>query len=756
MSDSVPASLPAGAYFSWKTRQFGVYTPSYEDGLGSVVGYFAHDCPPHDTYSMTNEEARATLAQLYRIDWLGVEATAIRVLDGSGDVVVLPPGWTDRMLDDPNFRLTPAEQGNRLKPVNPVKLTEPMLTEVRNLLLANKYMDAIRQIRHVLGLNLSDALATLKETFGFQIGTRLDRQEDGSVVVRQPRLMTNVEVTHASLDAGGRMSLGVRYVQDDRPTPRVLGGPEHGYTLVMPSLTSATGTRSLALTEIDDVFNTLAKEARAVGDDAEAPSGTLAWLVERDARLAAVEDAFMVVNELAPSSDWLRDFRFAMDDADSVAELRKVQDRAVEELTRQHREAGRQLLLPGFVHAIVADRAEPERKNCATCSHAGPFTCDLLGSMRSEALTWRTSNTTGDGCPGWEGLQEFSGFQTPSAPAQPTAEVFGETQPDWLPEDWNLRDGVYEGPEGRVYLNPDGQVVATGPARSHRDEDEAAVNRAAHYHEMKTLILALAHPDRVTPPPVIDLDAPLTECPTCGGELKREHFEAHGKDPEAWSVYCQNKSCQWMLERDGSPITTRACIGDLDKHPGLRDQVLRVLEATRYQPTFQGLRDLRSDGFLQELNRLVLHPAGLALALVETEGGRVVDVIINRSPDQSGWGFCPEPDDLDFQTKAANVAREIEARKAARLQDPDLRAVIESVPGGGPSWETATRIAPPTPGQAAHDFGQAVQDMTSAYHAIVKQAEKFLVPNDEPNASPQALHAHDVAKSILDVAWTKG
>lgn len=44
----------------------------------------------------------------------------------------------------------------------------------------------------------------------------------------------------------------------------------------------------------------------------------------------------------------------------------------------------------------------PLRRNCATCLHAGSFTCDLMGSMRSEALTWRASNTTGDGCPGWE------------------------------------------------------------------------------------------------------------------------------------------------------------------------------------------------------------------------------------------------------------------------------------------------------------------------------------------------------------------
>jgi hypothetical protein len=384
-----------------------------------------------------------------------------------------------------------------------------------------------------------------------------------------------------------------------------------------------------------------------------------------------------------------------------------------------------------------------------------------MGAMRSEALTWRASNTTGDGCPGWDGLQEFAGFQTPSAPAQPTTAVFGETQPDWLPEGWTLRDGVYEGPEGRVFVNPDGQVVATGPARTHRDDDEAHANRAAHYHEMKALILALAHPDRVTPPPVIDLDAPLTECPACGGELTTEHFEADGDAAEEWSVQCADLECLWSWEgASGLPITARDFIGKLNTHPRLRDQVLRVLETTRYQPAFTGMRDLRSDGFLQELNRLVLHPAGLALALVETEGGRVVDVIVQRSPDQSGWGFCPEPDDLDFQAKAANVAREIEARKAARLTDPDLRAVIEPVPGGGPTWETATRVSladdPAGPGRAAQDFGEAVQNVFASYRAIVEQAEGFLVPDNEPNANPRALHAHDVAKTILDAARKRG
>lgn len=306
MSNTAPSPLSAGAYFSWKTRQFGQYIPPQ---CGDEFGYFV----PDYAFRMSEAEAQATLAQIYRIDWLGVEATAVQILDGSGDVVVLPPGWTDRMLDDPNFRLTPTEQVERLKPVNP--------------------------------------------------------KPDGSV----------------------------------------------------------------------------------------------------------------------------------------------------EEMTRRHREAG--LPAPPNAPEALSTTPPPLRRNCATCLHAGPFTCDLMGSMRSEALAWRNTNTTGTGCPGWE---------------------------------------------------------------------EAVV--------------------RVT-----------------------------------------------------------------------------VIKA----PTFEGLAELRAGGFLQELNRLVLHPAGLALGLVESDDGQVVDVVVKRTDDPTGWAFLPADEGLeDFKAKAASVAAAILERRDGRLRDPDLGAVIEPVPGNDPRWET--------------------------------------------------------------------
>lgn len=43
--------------------------------------------------------------------------------------------------------------------------------------------------------------------------------------------------------------------------------------------------------------------------------------------------------------------------------------------------------------------------NCQTCLHGGAYACNLLGSMRSEALAWRNTNTTGTGCPGWEAVR---------------------------------------------------------------------------------------------------------------------------------------------------------------------------------------------------------------------------------------------------------------------------------------------------------------------------------------------------------------
>ena len=195
-----------------------------------------------------------------------------------------------------------------------------------------------------------------------------------------------------------------RHTADWKTYPLTLDTPTlTSLSLTMPSPTRPSGVRSLGLEEIDAVFDVLDQERRQTGENLEDYADTLAWMRLEVARLDAFESAFLVVNELCPPSDWLRALKAASPDPDALAEL---------------------------VQRATAARAEKDvagaedRHNCQTCAHGGRFTCNLFGSMRSEALTWRASNTTGDGCPGWEGKPTGEGFQTPSAPAQPSQALF--------------------------------------------------------------------------------------------------------------------------------------------------------------------------------------------------------------------------------------------------------------------------------------------------------------------------------------------
>ncbi len=269
------------------------------------------------------------------------------------------------------------------------------------------------------------------------------------------------------------------------------------------------------------------------------------------------------------------------------------------------------------------------RRHCQTCAHAGAYTCDLLGSMRSEALTWRTKNTTGDGCPGWEAKAETV--------------VEEEIRPDWLPDGWTYRLGAYNGPDGcKVFMHGNGTVDAWGPRRGQPDDDASELQK-------KAMVLALAHPE-------------------------------------------------WVLN----------------------------------PPTFFGLAHLKADGFLQELNRLVLHPAGRALGFTLDDDGRVIDVWVNPSDDPAGWAFIPDDDDAEFQANAANVARETEARRRARLADPDLGSVVELVPGDGPRWESVAMFGGP------------------ADHAeLRRRAESWLLTDSAVDVTPYENGAHDAAMHIL-------
>lgn len=209
------------------------------------------------------------------------------------------------------------------------------------------------------------------------------------------------------LDVSGRLRLmsPASEILDEIREVRKVAPSLLGATLTMPSPTRPSGVRSLDLEEIDAVFNLLDQERRQTGEDLEAPSETLAWMRLELARLDVFESAFLVVNELCPPSDWLRDLKAASHDPDALVEL------------VQRATAAR-------VQKDVARVEVGDRHNCHTCAHGGQFACNLLGAMRSEALTWRASNSTGDGCPGWEGKAMGEGFQAPSAPAQPSIALF--------------------------------------------------------------------------------------------------------------------------------------------------------------------------------------------------------------------------------------------------------------------------------------------------------------------------------------------
>lgn len=75
-----------------------------------------------------------------------------------------------------------------------------------------------------------------------------------------------------------------------------------------------------------------------------------------------------------------------------------------------------------------------------------------------------------------------------------------------------------------------------------------------------------------------------------------------------------------------------------------------------HEQDYMSVRQFRDEGYLQEVNRMVLHPVGLALAAVlEEDALRVVD---DRS-DPGGTIYDPA---LDLEPKARLVGREFASR----------------------------------------------------------------------------------------------
>lgn len=392
---------------------------------------------------------------------------------------------------------------------------------------------------------------------------------------------------------------------------------------------------------------------------------------------------------------------------------------------------------------------EMERASVGSRTTIGGLEVDTEADERLDAMMarhtagWKTHPLVLEG--------DGSGFTPPTAPAVPSPALFDADRPDWLPEGWTHRLGDYTGPKGeRVFTHAGRHAVAWGSTH-------ASMSACVEWTEQdkRALVMALADPWRVTGPGVegqagpgvaaLDLDAPYNTCPACGAPAKVVHHTEY--DPALWSLECMAPSGRcWEWNDVEHPITLRTMIeGQLMGTPFLRDVVMPLIDAgaragAAKVPTFTGMAKLRDDGFLQELNRLVLHPAGLALALTQEDDGRVVDVTVMEQADPAGWAFCfakmDEEERLFAADLSARVARVISAKASVRIADPDLGCVVEAPPvANNIAWEQAT--------------GMDAQ-------ALRTSAQSFILADTCLDATPYEKGAHDAATAILRGDLSKG
>lgn len=97
-------------------------------------------------------------------------------------------------------------------------------------------------------------------------------------------------------------------------------------------------------------------------------------------------------------------------------------------------------------------------------------------------------------------------------------------------------------------------------------------------------------------------------------------------------------------------------------------------------------KEFRAKGYLQEVNRQVLHPLGLALMInVDDDGNEVLDGIWDAREDPEGIHYglnnpelCSKETGMEAQLKRAHVRAEEDSRKDARVAA--LGFWIEPVP----------------------------------------------------------------------------
>ena len=93
------------------------------------------------------------------------------------------------------------------------------------------------------------------------------------------------------------------------------------------------------------------------------------------------------------------------------------------------------------------------------------------------------------------------------------------------------------------------------------------------------------------------------------------------------------------------------------------------LETTSIAYSFAGIANLKDTGLLYEINRLVLHPLGLALTVCWKESDAdktIVDVTVMSTEDPEGFVFGDEMHALGKSKLDAYMQREGDAKHAAR------------------------------------------------------------------------------------------
>ena len=95
-----------------------------------------------------------------------------------------------------------------------------------------------------------------------------------------------------------------------------------------------------------------------------------------------------------------------------------------------------------------------------------------------------------------------------------------------------------------------------------------------------------------------------------------------------------------------------------------------------------GIKEFRELGYLQELNRLFLHPLGLALEVVEEDDGtECLGGIWDYRTDPEGIIFNDDWDAEEVNRKASYVAQQLSKKIDSRRKV--LGYVIQPLPSGG-------------------------------------------------------------------------